>query len=102
MANGVSADQIRVIPDEQAAIDSALREAEAGDLVFIFADAITRSWKQVIQFRPDAAPRPVDRAPRVSRPEQVLVTSGGGLADPRREFVRDSRGVRMAREEQED
>jgi cyanophycin synthetase len=102
IANGVSADQIQTIPDEQAAIDAALRESEAGDLLLIFADAITRSWKQVIQFRPDAAPRPPDR-PRASRPEQVLVASSvGGLGDPRREFVRDSRGVRMAREEQEE
>jgi cyanophycin synthetase len=102
IAHGVSAEQVRVIPDEQAAIDAALREAEAGDLLLIFGDAITRSWKQVIQFRPDAAPRPVERA-RVSRPEMAAVaTTAAGLEDNRREFVRDARGVRIAREEQED
>jgi cyanophycin synthetase len=101
LANGVSADQIEVIPDEQAAVDAALREAEAGDLLLIFADAITRSWKQVIRFRPDAAPRPAER-PRVSRPEPVLVTAAPMLEDRRREFVRDSRGVRLAREEHSD
>ena len=79
-----------------------MHEAEAGDLLLIFGDAITRGWKQVIQFRPDAAPRPLERAPRASRPAQVLVASSVGSDDPRREFVRDSRGVRMAREEQED
>jgi cyanophycin synthetase len=82
-------------------VEAALREAEAGDLVLIFGDAITRSWKQVIQFRPDAVQRPVER-PRVSRPELVAVAAVSGLEDQRREFVRDSRGVRMAREEQED
>jgi cyanophycin synthetase len=101
LANGVSADQIEVIPDEQAAVDAALRQAQAGDLLLIFADAITRSWKQVIQFRPDAGPRIVER-PRISRPEPVLATAAPTLEDHRREFVRDSRGVRLAREEHSD
>jgi cyanophycin synthetase len=101
LANGVPPEQILVIPDEQAAVDTGLREADAGDLLLIFADAITRSWKQVIQFRPDATPRLVER-PRVSRPELALAVSGDGLEDHRREFVRDSRGVRIAREESED
>ncbi|HEV7366784.1 MAG TPA: cyanophycin synthetase [Gemmatimonadales bacterium] len=101
MDNGVPADQIEVIPDEQTAVDAALREAEAGDLLLIFADAITRSWKQVIQFRPDAAPRQAGR-PRSSRPEPMPSLVAPLLEDRRREFVRDSRGVRLAREEQED
>jgi cyanophycin synthetase len=100
---GVPADHIEVIPDEQAAVDAALREADAGDLLLIFADAITRSWKQVIQFRPDAAPRQVER-PRSSRPEPMPELVAPLAEDRRREFVRDSRGVRIARvrEEQAD
>ena len=96
LENGIPAEQVLVIPDEQAAVDAALREAEAGDLVLIFGDAITRSWKQVIQFRPDA--RPVER-PRVSRPEPALALTPEHLAleDRRREFVRDVRGVRLPR-----
>jgi cyanophycin synthetase len=101
IANGVSAEQIRTIPDEQEAIDAALRESEAGDLLLIFGDAITRSWKQIVQFRPDATPERVDR-PRVSRPEPVLVGGAMGLEDSRQEFVRDARGVRIAREELEE
>jgi cyanophycin synthetase len=97
LANGVPADQIAVIPDEQAAVDAALREAQAGDLLLIFADAITRSWKQVIQFRPDAAPRAAER-PRISRPEPVLAVAAAAHDGGHREFVRDSRGVRLARE----
>jgi cyanophycin synthetase len=98
LEHGTAAEQILVIPDEQAAVDAALREAEAGDLVLIFGDAITRSWKQVIQFRPDAASRPADR-PRVSRPEPALAmaTESLVLEDRRREFVRDVRGVRLPR-----
>jgi cyanophycin synthetase len=102
LANGVAAEQIEVIPEEQLAIDRALHEAQAGDLLLIFADAITRSWKQVIQYQPGATPVLPERT-RVSRPERVMAAaSGNGQGDARREFVRDSRGVRMAREEGED
>ena len=68
---GVPAEQIVVIPDEQAATDTALREAQPGDLLLIFADAITRTWKQVIQFRPEAPERRSER-PRHSRPEPAI------------------------------
>jgi cyanophycin synthetase len=68
------------------------------DLLLIFADAITRSWKQVIQFRPDAPARPLDR-PRASRPEPAVQPGLTMMAeDSRREFVRDSRGVWLPRE----
>jgi len=101
IANGVPAEQILIVPDEQAAVDTALREAEAGDLLLIFADAITRTWKQVIQFRPDATPRPAER-PRISRPEPAAVLTAEAMEDGRREFVRDARGVRIPREELEE
>jgi cyanophycin synthetase len=100
LANGVASDQVLVIPDEQTAIDTALRRSSAGDLLLIFADAITRTWKQVIQFRPDATQRPVEYT-RVSQPELAAV-SAEALEDHRREFVRDARGVRIAREESDD
>jgi cyanophycin synthetase len=99
LANGVPAEQILVIPDEQVAVDTALREAQPGDLLLVFADAITRSWKQVIQFRPEAPARPMERV-RPLRPEPAQVPVAPLLLeDSRREFVRDSRGVWLAREE---
>ena len=101
MEHGVEDEQIAVIPSEEAAVDAALREAEAGDLLLIFGDAITRSWKQVIQFRPEAPSPPLERK-RPSRPEPVMAGMVPMLEDRRREFVRDSRGVRVAREEQAD
>jgi cyanophycin synthetase len=98
LAHGVGAEQILVIPDEQAAIDTALREAQPSDLVLVFADAITRSWKQVIQFTPEAPSRPVERS-RPSRPEPgVPAMVAPMLEDARREFVRDTRGVWLPRE----
>jgi cyanophycin synthetase len=99
LANGVAADQILVIPDEQAAVDAALREAQPSDLVLIFGDAITRSWKQVIQFRPEAPPRPAERRRTPREPVAVSAPPLASIAeDSRREFVRDVRGVWLPRE----
>jgi cyanophycin synthetase len=53
---GVPEDAITLIPDEQQAIDAALRMGQPGDLLLVFADALTRSWKQVTKFRPEGAP----------------------------------------------
>jgi cyanophycin synthetase len=99
VASGVPAEQILVVPEEQAAVDTALRESEPGDLLLIFGDAITRTWKQVIQFQPNAATRIIERA-RQSAPAMVMAVSADGGEDHRREFVRDSRGVRVARDEE--
>ncbi len=96
--HGAGAEQVVVIPDEREAVDAALREAAPGDLVLIFGDAITRTWKQVIQFRPGSGGRSVER-PRVSRPEPVVAAApeSSAPAEQRGEFVRDLRGVRLAR-----
>jgi cyanophycin synthetase len=101
LAAGVPAEQILVIPDELTATDTALREAQPGDLLLIFADAITRSWKQVIQFRPEAPARLAER-PRPSRPEPAASAPAPLMDDGRREFVRDVRGVWLPREETAD
>ena len=55
--NGVDEAAISVIVDEAEAVDAALKMAQAGDLVLIFGDDITRTWKQIIYFnRPADAP----------------------------------------------
>jgi cyanophycin synthetase len=97
LAHGVPSASILVIPDEEASVDAALREAQPGDLVLVFADAITRSWKQVIHFRPESPGRLPDH-PRITRPEPLPAPVASVMEDGRREFVRDSRGVRVARE----
>ena len=48
LASGVAPEAIDVVPDEQAAIAHALSSAEENDLVLIFGDDISRSWKQII------------------------------------------------------
>ena len=48
--NGIPDDHITIIVDEQAAIEAALTMARANDLVLIFADALARGWKQIVNF----------------------------------------------------
>ena len=95
-AAGVAEDAISQIPDEQQAVDAALKMGSTGDLVLVFADALTRTWKQIIRFTPDGdMPRPT---PRVEIPElqtsmdERLVAAMAGV-------VRDERGLRFEREE---
>jgi cyanophycin synthetase len=95
-AAGVGADAISVIPDEQEAVDAALRMGQAGDLVLVFADALTRSWKQIIRFKPEgdlarASPRVEIPALETTLDEQLVAAMEG--------VVRDERGLRFEREE---
>ncbi|KIQ96800.1 cyanophycin synthetase [Lysobacter sp. A03] len=97
-AQGVDEAQVSIINEEQAAIDAALRMSEPGDLVLIFADALVRSWKQVIKFQPEAE---TSAPPRLEVPvtaEAANESTPTSLADYE-DLVRDERGVRLAREE---
>ena len=107
---GVREDQITLIPDEQEAIDAALRMGREGDLLLIFADALTRSWKQVIKFRPEGAParQPPAPAPAAApAPEagaddegdgSAAATTGDDTALAAAGGVRDERGLRFVGE----
>jgi cyanophycin synthetase len=91
---GVGSDRVTVIVDEQQAIDAALKLARAGDLLVIFGDNITRSWKQIIYFKGDEraaieVPPAARIAPRVEPVESQL---DGSMV------IADERGVRLARE----
>ena len=100
-AQGVPDSAITIIADEQEAIDAALRMGQPGDLLLIFADALTRSWKQVIKFKPElgmvaapAAPKPVaevadEPVENAAADDAALEASG---------FVRDERGLRFVGE----
>jgi cyanophycin synthetase len=94
LAAGVPHEQVTLIPDEEEAVARSLEMARPGDLVLIFADAINRTWKQVIGFRPENG-APAERTPAAvvmeppSVPEPVI-----GESDA---LVRDERGVRLAR-----
>jgi cyanophycin synthetase len=116
--HGVPESAIQLIPDEQEAVAAALAMGGEGDLVLIFADALTRSWKQVIKFKPDAAGVPIapsvtaDARPGAAAPPANGAASGNGAASAtgavRRDidpaslestgFVRDERGLRFVGE----
>ena len=111
---GVADDAITVIPDEQRAIDAALRMGQHGDLLLVFADALTRSWKQIIKFKAEgvaAAPvAPVALAQAALATAPVRGTAaddsdGAALAALSDDgalqaagFVRDERGLRYGGE----
>lgn len=95
-AAGVAEEAIAIIPDEQQAIDAALQMGRPGDLILIFADALTRSWKQIIRFQPDGAmPKPVAK---VETP-MLETTLDAQLVAAMEGVVRDERGLRFEREE---
>jgi cyanophycin synthetase len=48
---GVSEDRSTSSPTKQA-VEHALNMAAPGDLVLVLADKIKRSWKQIVQFKP--------------------------------------------------
>jgi cyanophycin synthetase len=103
---GVDEAAISIIPDEQQAIEAALRMGEAGDLLLIFADALTRSWKQITKFKPSAAP-PMQTPPT----RQAVPTAAVPAAAPEESaaptnlnlegLIRDERGVRLAPESED-
>jgi cyanophycin synthetase len=87
---------VQVIPDETEAVEAALAMARPGDLVLLFADALSRTWKQVTTFVPvlDGTPRPeVAPSPTVELPAMPAMSLEDGPS-----LVRDERGVRLARE----
>jgi len=75
-ASGVPEEAISIIPDEQEAIDAALRMGQPGDLLLVFADALVRSWKQITKFKPDGATAAEPSA------EVVSLSDEGSLAAP--------------------
>jgi len=93
---GVASDAVSVIPDEQQAVDAALRMGASGDLVLVFADALARTWKQIVRFRADGEmPKPAERVevPELeSNMDERLVAAMEGV-------VRDERGLRFERED---
>jgi cyanophycin synthetase len=105
LERGVPDEQIVVIPSEQEATDYVLRAAEPGDLLLLFGDALTRTWKQIISFTP--VPGALPAAARETDPNRIvpapdLPDLGDALAIDGDQLVRDERGVRLAREPEPD
>jgi cyanophycin synthetase len=76
MALGVPEAAISIIPDEQEAIDAALRMGQPGDLLLVFADALARSWKQITRFRSATSP---GTAGDVEKAGPAAAAASGGI-----------------------
>jgi cyanophycin synthetase len=100
VATGFPASELQIIPDEQEAIEAGLRASKAGDLLLVFGDKVSRSWKQIIYFKPEAAEHPAAvPPPRSSKalplaPESEIVMDLEGAR-----VIQDERGVRIAKEQ---
>ncbi|MEP7096823.1 MAG: hypothetical protein ABI748_04110, partial [Dokdonella sp.] len=77
---------------------AALRMGQPGDLLLVFADALVRSWKQIIKFRPEGAPQTPAPMP-VEAPGEVAEAAfdEASFADLG-SVVRDERGIHLSRE----
>ena len=95
-AAGIADSAMSIIPDEQQAVDAALRMGQPGDLILVFADALTRTWKQIIKFQPQGEAAKV--APRAELPS--LETSVEEIPFAAMEgVIREERGLVFEREE---
>jgi cyanophycin synthetase len=103
-ACGVSDDRIHIVPKEGPAVDAALGMCVRGDLLLVFADQVTRTWKQIIYFggttpAADDLGEPRSRG-RVAPSEFVGGDTPADLAALG--LVRDARGVLVAPVEEGD
>jgi cyanophycin synthetase len=98
--HGVKKRRISVMPNEVDAIGQALEMAREGDLVVIFGDNIERCWNQV-------AGHQVEEGEHAEAPPENTVQSfveedpEAFTLDPGSELIKDERGVRIARIEEE-
>ncbi len=101
LASGVAAATIEVIPDEEASVAHALAIAEEGDLVVLFADDVSRSWNQVIHYEAD---NETSKAADDSKPAHSFVEEDPDAfsLEAGARLIKDERGVRLAREEEND
>ena len=95
-AQGVAEEAMSIIPDEQQATDAALRMGQPGDLILIFADALTRSWKQIIKFQPQG--EAAKATPKVELPSLETSAEDSPFASMEG-VIREERGLVFEREE---
>ena len=99
LEDGISADKIEVIPNEQEATTRALEMAETGDLILVLGDSVKRTWKQIIYFNSGA--KVEDSSMKSTVTMNLPETAGFSFSDDI-EIISDERGVRIARGEESD
>ena len=100
LATGIEDSAIEIVPNEVPAVARSLDLAKEGDLIVLFVDDVRRSWNQVIHYEGDGvtSSTPDELKPVTSfveeDPQAFSLDAGARL-------VRDERGVRLARDEEE-
>jgi cyanophycin synthetase len=98
IANGVAAEDVSIVADEQEAVTAGLELAGEGDLLVVFGDNITRCWKQIIYHGGEReAEEPQEDIPE----SQSAGYSPGLMLESGLQLISDDRGVRLAREEED-
>jgi len=93
-AAGIPDDRIQIIETEEDSVDAALKMSQKGDLVLVFADKVTRTWKQVIYFGGAKEVEPQRTESPVVEPARSPAPSLAGLT-----LLTDERGVIAVAEE---
>jgi cyanophycin synthetase len=101
LERGVDSKAVEVIPEEPEAVAKALEQSREGDLVVIFGDNITRTWKQVVSF--DSSEDQAAAGGETAKANSYVEEDPGAFKlEPGEELIRDERGVRIARQDVED
>lgn len=101
---GVDPSKISIIPSETEAVEAGLASCDAGDLLIILGDNITRCWKQIVRFNEGDEPRELKtEKPSQDFPEKLFepVEHKFELQAGQR-LVQDDRGVHIVVEREED
>ena len=99
---GIDSSSIDLIPDERHAVDAALRMGEKDDVLLVFGDDINRCWHQITSFSSEtrSAEAEQEQGPVLLTPPKLDTLDPGPIELREGEsLVRDERGVRLVREE---
>jgi cyanophycin synthetase len=103
MESGIKESEISMIPSEEEAVAAGLAACEAGDLLIILGDNITRCWKQIVHFNEGLEVKSEATEPSQDFPEKLFehVEHKFELEEGQR-LVKDERGVRLVVDMDED
>jgi len=99
---GINIEKTEVIADEVDAINSALASAQEGDLLLIFGDAITRCWKQIIHFNKENQKSSKSKDIQSNNNSNVILDEDEKEFLSSADLIKDEKGVRLARAEEND
>ncbi|MFT6733016.1 MAG: cyanophycin synthetase [Polaribacter sp.] len=100
--SGVAEDKIQLVADETEAVSTALSMGQEGDLILIFGDNITRCWKQIIHFNKENQKSPESKSAPNNINSNVILDDDEKAFLATADLIKDEKGVRLARVEEND